>query len=79
MTLNKGSKFNVYKGMGQMVYNCKRVRVHGYERVRVKVTLGNCQSNCWTTLDWTSQIPLKVVFSSENNQDVINSQLFIKY
>ena len=25
MTLNKGSKFNVYKDMGQMVYNCKEL------------------------------------------------------
>ena len=25
------------------------------------------QRNAWASLDWTSQIPLKVVFSSENN------------
>ena len=25
------------------------------------------QRNLWTMLDWTSQIPLKVTFSSENN------------
>ena len=25
------------------------------------------QRNIWTILDWTSQIPLKIMFSSENN------------
>ena len=25
------------------------------------------QRNTWTTLDWTSQIPLEIIFSSENN------------
>ena len=25
------------------------------------------QRNPWTTLDWTSQIPLKMMFSSGNN------------
>ena len=37
------------------------------------------QRNPWTILDWTSQIPLTVAFSSENNLDVINLQFFIKY
>ena len=32
------------------------------------------QRNSWAILDWSSQIPLKEAFSSENKQDVINSQ-----
>ena len=30
------------------------------------------QRNSWTIHDWTSQIPLVVALSTENNQDVIN-------
>ena len=37
------------------------------------------QRNLWTLLDWTSQNPLKIMFSSENNQDVVIYQFFIKY
>ena len=36
------------------------------------------QRNSLTILDRTSQISLKVAFSSENNQVFINSQFFIK-
>ena len=35
------------------------------------------QRNSWTIIDWTSQIPLIAAFSSENNQDVMNSLLLI--
>ena len=37
------------------------------------------QRNSWTILDLPSQIPLKGAFSSNNNQDAISSQLFVRY
>ena len=41
-------------------------------------SLGQIKETLWRVLEWTSHIPLKVTFSSENYQDVIKSQLFIR-
>ena len=41
------------------MYVCMCVTAYGFTQIN--------QRNLWTILDWTSQIPLQMMFSSENN------------